>query len=98
MDRDIDTIIAAVRAKLPAIEVEQHQVKFPGADDDGVWWFRLPSVKDVVQIDSSDGQCPFLVDDSDSDPPAAEWISDKDEVARRIVGYFESKPIAPLSS
>ena len=91
MGRDIDIIMAAVRAKLPAIEVQQHQVKFPGIDDDGVWWFRIPGIKDFVQIDSHNGQCPFLVDDSDSNPPAAEWILNSDEVARRIIAYFDAK-------
>jgi hypothetical protein len=60
MNRDIDKISAAVRAKLPAIEIKQHQSKYPGYEDDGVWWFRLPGTKDFVQIDSPDGQCPFL--------------------------------------
>ena len=69
MERDIDRIIATVKERLPTIEVQQFKATHP-ADDDGVWWFYVPGVNADVQIDSSYGQCPFLVDHSDTAQPA----------------------------
>ena len=58
--KDIDLIIEKVKEHLPKVEVEQLKVKFP-ADDDGIWFFRLPDVKQNIQIESSYGLCPFLL-------------------------------------
>jgi hypothetical protein len=68
---DIDQIIADVRAKMPNIVVTQWSQSWP-ADDDGLWFFDFaghPS-DDVysrasvqcVQIESSFGQVPFIVE------------------------------------
>ena len=59
--RDVDVVIALIRERLPEVAVEQLQVKFP-ADDDGLWFFRLPGRGVEVQIESSTGECPFLVE------------------------------------
>jgi hypothetical protein len=88
---DIERIIELVRARLPDIDVEQLQVKFP-ADDDGVWWFKLPGVQADVQLDSSSGQCPFLVDTSDSKSPMeAVTLDSVDDIAERIVRFLQCK-------
>ena len=60
--RDVDQIIAEIKRSLPQVRWEQLQVKHPGADDDGLWFFRLPSGANEVQIESSLGICPFLVE------------------------------------
>ncbi len=59
--RDIDDIIEAVAEKHPQIAVQQLQVKFP-ADDDGLWFFKHPSSAFEVQLESSNGVFPFLVE------------------------------------
>ena len=60
--RDIDTVIAAATAKHPKLRVEQLKVKHPGADDDGLWFFNHPDSQFEVQLESSYGTFPFLVE------------------------------------
>lgn len=91
MTRDINEITAAVRERLPDVQVYQLKVIHP-ADDDGVWWFSLPGIDADVQLDSTDGLCPFLVDYSDREhPAAAETVDSIEEVTRRIVEFLSSK-------
>lgn len=64
--RNVDRIIARVHAHKPQVEVWQLEVKHPG-DDDGLWFFSLPQHEIQVQIESPDGQCPFLVENTGND-------------------------------
>jgi hypothetical protein len=64
--RDIDHVIAGVRRTRPDVLVEQLQVTHP-ADDDGIWCFKLPSSSAEVQLESSSGNCPFLVESDFND-------------------------------
>ncbi|MEM8947508.1 MAG: hypothetical protein AAGD11_20205 [Planctomycetota bacterium] len=59
--RDIDQIIVEVKKSLPNIQVSQLSVTHP-SDDDGLWFFRLLSESNEVQIESSSGNCPFLIE------------------------------------
>jgi hypothetical protein len=59
---DIDTIIQMVRRNYPLVCVQQLPVTDP-ADDNGIWYFWNPDhPKDDIQIESPDGQCPFLIE------------------------------------
>ena len=60
---DIDEVIALVRKQLPEVEVQQLDKIHP-ADDDGLWYFALPSSpsRTEIQIESSTYQCPFLIE------------------------------------
>jgi hypothetical protein len=60
-DRDVDKIIEAVKIKFPNVTVEQLKVSLP-ADDDGLWYFSFENLKDEIQIESSYGKCPFLIE------------------------------------
>ena len=60
MERDIDQIIASVKEQIPNVQIEQLRVTHP-ADDDGLWWFRVPN-RSEVQVESSTGNCPFLIE------------------------------------
>ena len=64
--RDIDNIIAMLMSSHPGVLVEQLKVVHPGADDDGLWFFRHASCPFEVQLESSAGQCPFLFESSAS--------------------------------
>ena len=64
MKRDIDDIITALREKLPEVRVVQMS-KIHSADDDGLWWFRLPGMKKDIQIESPTGNCPFILENDD---------------------------------
>jgi DDE superfamily endonuclease len=60
--RDVDEVIRQVRAQLPSVESRQLQVKHPGVDDDGLWFFRLADTGITVQSESTVGACPFLIE------------------------------------
>jgi hypothetical protein len=67
MDRDIDRVIAVLRHRFPELTCEQLRVAHPGADDDGLWFFRHPPAAVEVQLESSEGNVPFLVEGTDSE-------------------------------
>jgi hypothetical protein len=60
--RDVEQIIELIRKICPAVEVNQLKVRHPGADDDGLWFFRQPESPFEVQIESPYGTCPFLIE------------------------------------
>ena len=62
MPRDIDHIIERLKTEIPGVQVTQLQVAHPGADDDGLWFIRIPGRAEEVQIESSHGSCPFLIE------------------------------------
>ena len=64
--RDIDAIIRQLQLAQPRARTEQLKVAHPGADDDGIWFFHHPATDVVVQLESSTGNCPFLVERTDS--------------------------------
>jgi hypothetical protein len=59
--RDIDRIISLVREQLPDVEVTQHRQTHPG-DDDGLWFIWQPGIDGQIQLESTSGMCPFLVE------------------------------------
>jgi len=61
--RDIDQVIAALRRRHSDLGVEQRPVTY-AAVDDGIWFINLPSTSIEVQLESSTGNCPFLVESS----------------------------------
>jgi hypothetical protein len=65
MPRDIDKVIEEVRAIHPDVKVEQLKVSHPGADDDGLWYFELTGQRKNVQVESSTGAAPFIVEHGD---------------------------------
>lgn len=64
--RDIDTVIDELQRAHPGITCEQLFVAHRGADDDGLWFFTHPDRSGEVQLESSTGQLPFLVEGTDS--------------------------------
>jgi hypothetical protein len=64
MPRDIDMVIERVRALHPDATVEQLKVTWP-ADDDGLWFFGLPGVRKDIQVESSTGTAPFVIEHDD---------------------------------
>lgn len=57
--RDIDSIIDIITNTIDGVEVDQVLAIFP-SDDNGVWYFNLSDK--VIQIENSDGMCPFLIE------------------------------------
>lgn len=66
MKKDIEIVIEQMRAAYPSVQVEQLKVKFPGADDDGIWFFTHPACPFEVQLESSIGMFPFLIEGAEN--------------------------------
>jgi len=64
--RDIDSVLRLLQQAHPAISAQQLGVSHPGADDDGLWFFRHPASAVEIQLESSTGNLPFLVEGSTS--------------------------------
>jgi hypothetical protein len=86
MTADLREIIAGVTGALPDVELEHLQVTHP-ADDDGLWFFRRRGRSSWdVQIESSSGVCPFLVEtDLDNE---RRWGQTPEEVVEIIVALL----------
>jgi hypothetical protein len=89
--RDIDQVITAVKSRVPGVVVWQMHKTHPG-DDDGIWRFGLPGVERNIQLESSFGTCPFLVEHDDMQSSAEQWRAQAVEQAvQAVVGYLESR-------
>ena len=62
MARAIDQIIARLNADVPDVHIAQLHVSHPGADDDGLWFIGISGRAETVQVESSDGNCPLLIE------------------------------------
>lgn len=60
--RDIDNVIQQILAVCPKARIRQLDVRHPRADDDGLWFFEQPASKFEVQVESTNGTCPFLIE------------------------------------
>jgi len=58
---DVDEIIKCLSDVLPGVEVTQLKVANL-ADDDGLWFIKVPGITGQVQIESSRSMCPFLIE------------------------------------
>jgi hypothetical protein len=85
--RDIDQIIAAVKQQILEVSVWQLQKKHP-ADDDGVWWFALPGISNDIQIESSSGICPFLIETDERSSHQARTAQTVAETVQMIVAHL----------
>lgn len=91
MPRDIDQIIERLKSAIAGVEIAQLKVAHPGADDDGIWFVRVPGIVGEVQIESSSGARPFDVEsDFTSDRYRAQSV---DEVVSTVVRLF-AEPVA----
>ena len=66
MPKDNDHIIERLKVALPTVQIAQLQTTHLG-DDDGLWFIRLPGNPCEVQIESRDGNCPFLIESDFND-------------------------------
>ena len=90
MSRDIDLIISAVREQLPEVDVQQWQKMHPG-DDDGMWFFSLEGNKGEIQLESSSGNCPFMVEsDAMSRSDQATQVATVPDAVKSVTDYLTS--------
>jgi hypothetical protein len=89
MSRDIDQVIEQVSNRLPGVIVWQHWVKNPDVDDDGIWWFRMPENQKRIQLESTLGTCPFMVEhDEMRDASEAEWAVTVEDAVQKVATYL----------
>jgi hypothetical protein len=86
MNRDIDQIIAKVKARVPTVSVTQLH-KIHQGDDDGLWWFDVGNENHNIQIESHDGMCPFLVETAELCCEKARTAKTVDQAEQMIVDY-----------
>ncbi len=89
MKRDIDQIIEKVRHQIPHVIIYQH-TKIHPADDDGIWWFGLPGIEKDIQVESSYGQCTFIVETDELCSENARTVRTVDEAVLMITEYLRS--------
>ena len=65
--RDIEKLIESFKSIHPTVKVRQFKVLHRRADDDGLWFFEKPDSDLEVQIESSTGMCPFLIENNEND-------------------------------
>ena len=85
MSRDIDNIIKRLQDEISGVHVTQLQVAHPGSDDDGIWFIKIPDKTGEVQIESSDGNRPFIIEsDFNTDRLSGRSIDEVIEIVRRL--------------
>lgn len=62
----IDELIQAIKAALPDVQVRQLQTSLPG-DDAGLWFVSHPKSTVEVNVESHNGEFPFLIENSRND-------------------------------
>ena len=84
--RDIDEVMRLILSLCPTIKVRRLEVRHPGADDDGLWFFEQPGSRFEVQVESSNGMCPFLIEtDENDDRLAASTVPQTVEILKRLL-------------
>lgn len=82
----VKQIIALVRETYPDVRWTRLWVKHPSADDVGLWFFWLAEESGDVQIESSFGVCPFVVE---TDKHNERFIGDSvEKVAETVVKWL----------
>lgn len=85
---DIDVIIERVKEKCPQVKIWQLEVKNP-FDDNGIWYFWLgESSDDEIQVENSNGQCPFYIETNRNDE--RRWGNSVNETVNIICEHLET--------
>jgi hypothetical protein len=91
--RDVDEVIRQVFAQIPNVESWQLQVKHPGVDDDGLWFFRVADGEITVQIESPTGACPFVIETDAHD--RRQNGPDIERMVAIVIAWLQAKPEPP---
>jgi hypothetical protein len=87
--RDIDHIILRIRQRYPDVVVTQYRPRHP-ADDDGIWWFNHSNANQDIQIESTTGMCPFIIETDEHSSFNALTGYTIDENVARIVTFLDA--------
>ena len=93
MNRDIDQVIERLKARLPAVEVDQLEpTEADAADEDKLWFFRLPGTEQEIAVESQTGDCPFTIEHDDMRSSAeAETVASVDEAVEKVATYLSTR-------
>jgi hypothetical protein len=85
MARDIEQLTDALRRGYPEITIEQRRTAHSGADD-GFWYANHPQGFTEVQIESSTGDVPFLIESDLAPPIIARAVDDAVRIVTERLG------------
>ena len=86
MHRDIDSVVVYLERVHPSVAVKQFR-GVHAADDDGIWFFRAEGWPHEVQLESSSGMCPFVVEtDADAHARTADSIAAAIALVESLLG------------
>jgi len=86
--RDIDKIIEVLRNAHQNLVIEQLRVTHPGVDDNGIWFFKNPATGIETQLESSTGNCPFLIESNrNSEREYANTIPQAISIVTAVLGF-----------
>ena len=92
MNRDIDQVIERLKARLPAVEVDQLEPTESAVEEDKLWFFRLPGTEQEIAVESQTGDCPFTIEHDDMKSSAeAETAGSVDEAVEKVVSYLSTR-------
>lgn len=74
MASDISEIERQIQSRYPEVKITRVKVSHP-VDDDGLWFFEANGIE--IQMESSTGKCPFLVESDAHD--RRRWVHSVDE-------------------
>lgn len=86
MAKDIEQLTEALRRAYPEITVEPLRLAHPGADDDGLWYVNHPRALTKVQVESSTGDMPFLIESDLAPPILARAVDDAVRIVTQRLG------------
>ena len=86
----LTTFVSASSGHCPT-PIVQHVRKVHPADDDGLWFIRLPSMTTTIQLESSTGACPFLVETDEQSSFHARTAHTVHEAIQLVVEYLQAQ-------
>jgi hypothetical protein len=64
--KPVDQLMTALKSAIPGVQIRQLQPTLP-ADDAGLWFITHPDSNVEVNVESHDGEFPFLIENSRND-------------------------------
>src|SRR5687767_9469150 len=88
MDKDIDRLSSGLQKTYEGLTVKQVRAPNPGTEDDGLWLVNHPNGLTDVQIESSTGEAPFLVESDFAPPTVARTVEDGIRLVAQRLGIL----------
>jgi hypothetical protein len=88
--RDIDRVIEVAGRQVPDLVVTQYDYIWPG-DDEGIWFFWVPGLDTDIQLESSSGGCPFLVETDEQSSYEARTAATVEQAVMMVVACLKPR-------